>query len=195
MVAPATKPAGLSAIPPQNIGSGLTTEDAARLLRSQPKHYVVARLYARNYLLTEGDQLTVPLLRIKPPQIAYKPQPSQPQGGVVPVGKKIRLHGIVEVGSRDYTLRAPEVLPSSADGTQIMPFVARRTASGTLDPQRVYVEAIVTEHTKSKMETLLKKKRRKNYQRTIKSKHDWTRLRITKIEVTMPGGAIAQRSV
>jgi large subunit ribosomal protein L21 len=36
----------------------------------------------------------------------------------------------------------------------------------------------VLEHTKSPMERLLKKKRRKGYEKTIEHKQGWTRLRV-----------------
>jgi large subunit ribosomal protein L21 len=39
-------------------------------------------------------------------------------------------------------------------------------------------ELTVLEHTRSPMEVMLKKKRRKGYQRTIRSKQGWTRLRV-----------------
>lgn len=72
------------------------------------------------------------------------------------VGDVLALQDIHEVGSRDYTLRGDPLIP----------------------PSSVRVEATVVEHTKGKMEVVFKKKRRKGYQKTIKNKHPYTRLRI-----------------
>ncbi|KAG1876708.1 ribosomal protein L21-like protein [Suillus subalutaceus] len=82
----------------------------------------------------------------------------------VRVGDVLALQDIHEVGSRDYTLRGDPVI----------------------SPSRVKVEATVVEHTKGKMEVVFKKKRRKGYQKTIKNKHPYTRLRIGSIEFPEP---------
>lgn len=65
------------------------------LLRSQPSHYISALLLGRRYLLTPNDVVTVPKLK------------------GVKVGDTIALTRIYEVGSRDYTLRAPPPNPTS----------------------------------------------------------------------------------
>ncbi|KAI6107423.1 ribosomal protein L21-like protein [Pisolithus croceorrhizus] len=78
----------------------------------------------------------------------------------VDVGDVLVLKDIHEVGSRDYTLRGDPLIP----------------------PGRVKVEATVVEHTKGAMEVVFKKKRRKGYQKTIKNKHPYTRLRIGPIQ-------------
>ncbi|KAI6023958.1 hypothetical protein PISMIDRAFT_679709 [Pisolithus microcarpus 441] len=78
----------------------------------------------------------------------------------VDVGDVLVLKDIHEVGSRDYTLRGEPLIP----------------------PGRVKVEATVVEHTKGAMEVVFKKKRRKGYQKTIKNKHPYTRLRIGPIQ-------------
>lgn len=79
----------------------------------------------------------------------------------VKVGDVLLLDKIHELGSRDYTLRGDPVIP----------------------PERVKVDATVIEHTKGSLETKFKKKRRKGYQKTIKSKHPYTRLRVGSIEI------------
>ncbi|KAJ3525296.1 hypothetical protein NMY22_g10635 [Coprinellus aureogranulatus] len=66
-----------------------------------------------------------------------------------------------ELGSRDYTVRG----------------------NPTISPEKVQVQATVIEHTKGSMETKFKKKRRKGYQKTIKHKHPFTRLRIGDIVI------------
>ncbi|KAI0080142.1 hypothetical protein K474DRAFT_1682756 [Panus rudis PR-1116 ss-1] len=79
----------------------------------------------------------------------------------VNVGDTLALSEIHEVGSREYTIRGNPVIP----------------------PETVKVEATVVEHTKGKMEVIFKKKRRKGYQKTIKHKQTYTRLRIGPIDV------------
>jgi large subunit ribosomal protein L21 len=49
----------------------------------------------------------------------------------------------------------------------------------------VRVTATVLEHTKGPMLEIFKKKRRKGYEKTIKHKQTYTRLRIGNIEVTL----------
>lgn len=79
----------------------------------------------------------------------------------VQLGDVLTLSEIHEVGSREFTLRGSPVVPA----------------------EKVKVEATVIEHTKGKMEVIFKKKRRKGYQKTIKHKQNYTRLRIGAIEI------------
>ncbi|KAM6497037.1 Ribosomal protein L21-like protein, partial [Amanita muscaria] len=81
----------------------------------------------------------------------------------VNVGDVLVLDHIHELGSRDYTLRGDPLVPSS----------------------RVKVDATVIEHTMGAMEVKFKKKRRKGYQKTIKRKHPYTRLRVGNIEIPL----------
>lgn len=78
----------------------LENTSALALLASQPSHYISALLLGRRYLLTPRDILTVPKMK-----------------GVVP-GDRIELTRILEVGSRDYTLRAMPTMPSKAVKTK-----------------------------------------------------------------------------
>ncbi|GJJ11301.1 hypothetical protein Clacol_005533 [Clathrus columnatus] len=78
----------------------------------------------------------------------------------VSVGDIIRLSQIHELGSRDYTLRGTPTIPS----------------------ETVKINATVVEHTKGPMEVIIKKKRRKGYQKHIRHKQGYTRLRIGPIE-------------
>lgn len=80
----------------------------------------------------------------------------------VRVGDILHLRDIHEIGSREYTLRGDPLIPRN----------------------NVKVEATVIEHTKGKMEVVFKKKRRKGYQKTIKNKHPYTRLRVGAIQFT-----------
>ncbi|CAL1714840.1 unnamed protein product [Somion occarium] len=79
----------------------------------------------------------------------------------VNVGDVLSLSEIHEVGSREFTIRGNPIIP----------------------PENVKVQATVVEHTKGRMEVIFKKKRRKGYQRTIKHKQTYTRLRIGPIDV------------
>jgi len=79
----------------------------------------------------------------------------------VGVGDVLSLSAIQELGSRQYTLRGDPVLPH-----------------GTVN-----VTATVVEHTKGRMEKIVKTKRRKGYRKTIEHKQTYTRLRIGPIEI------------
>ncbi|KAG9010667.1 hypothetical protein FRB94_010144 [Tulasnella sp. JGI-2019a] len=81
----------------------------------------------------------------------------------VKVGDTLALTDVHELGSREYTLRGDPVI----------------TLNGT-----VTVKATVVEHTKGRMEVIVKKKRRKGYKKTIKHKQTYTRLRIGDITVS-----------
>lgn len=168
---------------------------AISLLKSQPSHYVSALLMGRRYLLTHNDILTVPQLKN------------------VPVGTKIALTRILEVGSRDYTLRAsiPSPSPSihsakaqSLSSLKTAPLITRPvqarnvSTNGGLIPkdfQRhpdslpylsnslVQAELTVVEHTKGEMFQVDKFKRRKGYRRSLRSKLGWTKLRMGEIKL------------
>ncbi|GAA6063125.1 hypothetical protein JCM10212_002328 [Sporobolomyces blumeae] len=174
---------------------------ALSLLKSQPSHYVSALLMGRRYLLTENDILTVPHLKN------------------VPVGTKIALTRILEVGSRDYTLRAnglPRSHPAAtvlsatsqalsanqapianASGRPLVPVSSRQvTVNGVpkdfqrypdslpyLSSEIVEADLIVVEHTKGKMFEVEKFKRRKGYRRHLRSKLEYTKLRMGPIRL------------
>ncbi|KAH6916045.1 ribosomal protein L21-like protein [Coprinopsis sp. MPI-PUGE-AT-0042] len=90
----------------------------------------------------------------------------------VKVGDVLKLDHIEELGSREYTLRGNPTIPAAT----------------------VHVEATVIEHTKGSMESKFKKKRRKGYQKTIKRKHPFTRLRIGDIVIN-PEAVTASPSI
>jgi large subunit ribosomal protein L21 len=129
--------------------ANLPSSSAVELLKSQPSHYVVAQLHQRLYLLTPNDLLTVPRIND------------------LKVGDKIRLSRILEVGSRDFTLKAAAT-----------PKLAERAV---LSDQEVQVYATVEEHTKGKMQRIEKFKRRHRYHRLLKHKGKYTRLRVNEI--------------
>ena len=79
----------------------------------------------------------------------------------VKVGDVLKLSDIHEIGSREFTVRGDPVIPT----------------------EQVRVEPTVVEHTKGKMEVIFKKKRRKGYERTVRHKQTYTRLRIGPIDI------------
>ncbi|KAM0787515.1 hypothetical protein ACM66B_003587 [Microbotryomycetes sp. NB124-2] len=178
--------------------SAETSRSVLGLLASQPSHYITALVLGRRYQLTANDVLTVPHMK-----------------GVKP-GDRIALTRILEVGSRDYTLRAMPstdgATASSSSGAALTSTNARpgSTVNGPLtarlilrdgvprDWQRhpdslpyfqqgeVSCELTVLEHTKGKMFTVEKFKRRKGYRRTLRSKLEFTKLRVGDIVVGGP---------
>lgn len=79
----------------------------------------------------------------------------------VKVGDVLKLDKVRELGSKDYAIKGdPYVNEAFFD-----------------------ITATVIEHPKSKMIKIVKKKRRKNYKRTITHKQTHTVLRISKVDV------------
>ncbi|KPV75461.1 uncharacterized protein RHOBADRAFT_26794 [Rhodotorula graminis WP1] len=153
-----------NALEPQPLPTHSTSSSepsALSLLASQPSHYVVALFMGRRYLLTPGDILTVPKLK------------------GLDVGHTLALTRILEVGSRDYTLRAaqPASHPLATRHPDSLPHLAADTVQCTLT---------VTEHTKGTMFEVDKFKRRKGYRRTLRSKLAFTRLRVGEITLGPP---------
>ncbi|KAI9322453.1 ribosomal protein L21-like protein [Dichotomocladium elegans] len=79
----------------------------------------------------------------------------------VKVGDVVKLDRVRELGSKDYAIKG-------------RPYV---------DEKHFSISATVIEHTKSKLIRIVKKKRRKNYKRTIEHKQTHTVLRINQVEV------------
>lgn len=141
-----------------------STSDALALIKSQSTpstgRYILARLHARTYLLHPRDILTLPTLK-----------PLQAPGSTLSLTK------ILEVGSREYSLRSPAA--QAKELKKGLTWKEKKTAEfATIPPEVVRCELTVLEHTKSPMERLLKKKRRKGYKKTIEHKQGWTRLRV-----------------
>ncbi|BGP39904.1 hypothetical protein JCM10450v2_003878 [Rhodotorula kratochvilovae] len=174
------------------VSSSPSEPSALALLASQPSHYVVALFMGRRYLLTPGDVLTVPKLKN------------------VPVGSRLALTRILEVGSRDYTLRAaqPASHPASVVASAVSARLSANKAPVTLRPpmsravgvdgvpkdwqrhpdslpflaaETVQADVTVLEHTKGTMFEVEKFKRRKGYRRTLRSKLGFTKLRVGEI--------------
>lgn len=123
--------------------------------------------------------------------------------GVKP-GDLIQLTRILEVGSRDYTLRATPTSKSLLDngsvaksGEELVPALAQSSiVAGIprdwqrhpdslpfLDSKVVSANLVVLEHTKGSMFQVEKFKRRKGYRRTLRSKLGFTKLRVGDIKI------------
>jgi large subunit ribosomal protein L21 len=109
------------------------------LLQTQPAHYITAHLHGRPYLLTKGDTLRLPF--------------NMPN---VQPGDVLRLNRATHIGSRDYTLKAPEIVKGNAD-----------------HGKKVFYLLRVEEKTK----------RRQRHVKHVKSKMRYTVLRVSDLEV------------
>lgn len=76
---------------------------------------------------------------------------------------------------RDYAIRSTT---SSSDTEQSHSSRSTEETTLTIPPWIAKCDLTVLEHTKSPLQVTFKKKRRKGYQKTIKAKHGWTRLRV-----------------
>jgi len=170
----------------------IASSEALGMLKSEENHYLVTFLVGKKYRLMVDDQVTVPHIKD------------------LKVGDLIQLTRITEVGSRNFTLRAVgngtvghakrETLPPAAEKTVnfrakklgVSPEEIMRSARTVslkpeiphyLDTDLVHASAIVVEHTRGKMTTVIKKKRRKGYRKTIKNKPYYTKIRLCEIKI------------
>lgn len=185
------------AAPPTLVES---TSSALDLLRSQPNHYIVASIAGRTLLMHPNDLVTLP--RLNDVQVgdvleldrihevgsrdytlrAMDPLDTRSRGAV---GLMRR-----QVGSDSAIVRALQSVGADVDSLKMSSsWAAKLAPSGlahvgaTLDPATVRARAVVVEHTKGRMEHIVKKKRRKGYRKTIKHKQTYTRLRIEGIQL------------
>lgn len=127
------------------------------LLHSQPAHYMTLHIHGRPYLLTKGDTLRLPFLMpdVKP-------------------GDVLRLNRATHIGSRDYTLKAPEALKGTADHSKKVFYLDER-----LFTVRARVVGIETEPMRVEEKT----KRRQRHTKHVFSKMRFTVLKISELEV------------
>ncbi|TGZ84288.1 hypothetical protein EX30DRAFT_338821 [Ascodesmis nigricans] len=114
------------------------------LLRAQPQHYATIHIQGFPFLVTAGDQVTLPF-RLKD----------------VTVGDQLRITHVSVLGSRDYTLKG----------------------APWIDEKLFEVRATVIEETSEPMRIKKKKKQRTRRTKTVKSKHFYTVLRVSQIDV------------
>ncbi|CAI6286223.1 unnamed protein product [Periconia digitata] len=128
------------------------------LLHSQPSHYASIHIHGHPYLLTAGDTLRLPFLMpdVKP-------------------GDILRLNRATHIGSRDYTLKAPELIKGNADHGKKMFYLDER-----LFTCRARVVGVESEPLRIEEKT----KRRQRHVKHVRSKHKYTVLKISELEVT-----------
>ncbi|GME22236.1 putative aconitate hydratase protein [Neofusicoccum parvum] len=131
------------------------------LLQAQKPHYITAHIHAKPYLLTAGDTLRLPFLMpdVKP-------------------GDVLRLNCATILGSRDFTLRAP----APVKGTRERP----GTIMQYLDDRLFVCRATVVGTESEPMRVKEKTKRRNRHIKHVKSKHRYTVLKISELEVKTP---------
>jgi len=127
------------------------------LLQSQPAHYITAHLHGRPYLLTRGDTLRLPF------QMPH-----------VRPGDVLRLNRATHIGSRDYTLKAPEPVKGNADRGKKVFYLDER-----LFTCRARVVGVETEPLRVEEKT----KRRRRHVKHVMSKQYFTILKISDLEV------------
>lgn len=138
-------------------GISSSIEKLLPLLRSQPDHYMTIHIHGRPYLITKGDTIRLPFLmpNVKP-------------------GDVLRLNRATHIGSRDYTLKAPGVQKGTADAVKKVfylddkLFVCRATVVG-IESEPLRIEE--------------KTKRRQRHVKHVKSKHRYTVITISELEV------------
>ncbi|KAH7086907.1 hypothetical protein FB567DRAFT_54990 [Paraphoma chrysanthemicola] len=127
------------------------------LLHAQPSHYVTAHIHGHPYLLTKGDTLRLPFLmpHVRP-------------------GDVLRLNRATHIGSRDYTLKAPELIKGNADhGKKVF----------YLDERMFVCRARVVGIESEPMRVEEKTKRRQRHVKHVRSKMRFTVLRVSDLEV------------
>ncbi|KAJ4325174.1 hypothetical protein N0V94_000888 [Neodidymelliopsis sp. IMI 364377] len=127
------------------------------LLHAQPAHYMTLHIHGRPYLVTKGDTLRLPFLmpHVKP-------------------GDVLRLNRATHLGSRDYTLKAPEPLKGTADHAKKTFYLDER-----LFTVRARVVGIETEPMRVEEKT----KRRQRHTKHVYSKMRFTVLKISELDV------------
>lgn len=171
------------------------------LLRAQGAHYITAHIYAKQYLLTQGDTVRLPF-NMK---------------GVEP-GDVIRLDKATNLGSRDYTLKAAvqtpklksptmettEVLdpttgslathsrvmpegslasgPNAVEAPHFIPHIAKGKHQ-YLDDRLFVCRAVVMGVESEPLRILHKTKRRNRKVKNVKSKHRYTILKIKELRL------------
>ncbi|PVH98135.1 hypothetical protein DM02DRAFT_616006 [Periconia macrospinosa] len=154
---PASKPAPNSR---EDIISQHLTPSIRQLLpylHSQPNHYASIHIHGRPYLITAGDTVRLPFLMpdVKP-------------------GDVLRLTRATHIGSRDYTLKAPETIKGTADHGKKVFYLDER-----LFTCRARVVGVESEPMRIEEKT----KRRQRHVKHVRSKHKYTVLKISELEV------------
>ncbi|KAF2869251.1 hypothetical protein BDV95DRAFT_576906 [Massariosphaeria phaeospora] len=127
------------------------------LLHSQSAHYLTIHIHGRPYLVTQGDTVRLPFL-----------MPDAKPGDI------LRLNRVTHIGSRDYTLKAPEAEKGTRDhGKRVF----------YLDERLFVCRAAVVGIESEPMRVMEKTKRRQRHVKHVKSILKYTVLRISEVEV------------
>ena len=179
---PGNRPKNGPVVPPTIVRSKYTPEpptssiastSAIKLLRSQPSHYALIELHGRRLLVTPNDLVTVPRMKD------------------VRAGDVIQLTRILEVGSRDYTLRAPFV-PRVRDPKRYrMGASVERAVLPSEGDEGVQLKAVVVEHTSGPMEKRIKHTMGSKHVIRLETRERYTRLRIGPVHLA-PGSSVVR---
>lgn len=149
-------------------------ESPASLLNSiarlslQPKHYAKVHIHDKAYIVTKGDVIHLPV-HLKNTNL----------------GDTLTLNRVSALGSRDYTLRSTPTHPPAqmnVDGTPKTK-VSPKVPVSFVDPALFDIRATVIEHTKQPMQFTIKKKRRNRHAKLVKSKQNYTVLRVSALDI------------
>ncbi|GAM90911.1 hypothetical protein ANO11243_089570 [Dothideomycetidae sp. 11243] len=144
---------------------GITSSEPSPTIQptTHTKIYITAHIHAHGFLVTQGDTIRLPfLLR-----------------GVEP-GDVLRLNRAVNLGSRDFTLRAPAKERRGKSDTAATEVVEESVPAKT--PLFV-CRAVVMGVEAEPMRVLEKTKRRQRHVKHVKSKHKYTVLKIKELRV------------
>ncbi|KAF1975237.1 54S ribosomal protein L49, mitochondrial precursor [Bimuria novae-zelandiae CBS 107.79] len=160
---PNSAPAPAPSTPPnarKDVVSTLITPSIRQmlpLLHSQPAHYITAHIHGRPYLVTQGDSIRLPFLMSH-----------------VKAGDVLRLNRATHIGSRDYTLKAPEAIKGNADHGKIVHY---------LDERLFTCRATVIGEEMEPVRVMEKTKRRRRHVKHVYSQHKYTVLRVGEVQV------------
>lgn len=161
------------------------------LLRSQAPHYITVHIHGNPYLVTQGDSVRLPFYM-------HDVEP----------GDVLRLDRAINLGSRDFTLKAPAppakrksatmassptVDPAhtalehqSSSAPSVVPHYIPHLAKDRysyIDPRLFVCRAVVTGVESEPMRIKEKTKRRQRHIRKVKSKHRYTIIKIKELRI------------
>ena len=163
-----------------------SVKDLLPLLRAQGQVYVAAHIHGKAYILTRGDTLRLPF---RMPDVE--------------VGDTLRLNCALYLGSRDFTLKPAAAKPafsgqtldvevdtveqpSAATDDSPAPHFIPHLAQGKyqyLDERLFLCRALVIGVESEPLRILEKTKRRQRHVKHVKSKHRYTILKISDLQV------------
>ncbi|CAO1631464.1 unnamed protein product [Sympodiomycopsis kandeliae] len=187
-----------------------STPSALALLKSQPSHYIVASLVGKTFTLSPRDVFTIPrlrdvevgdvlelerihevgsrdyTLRAQDPMSTRRSGPVAAMRRAVGQGPDSRLAASIASTAPQQSSTTGEVesplRESKSWATRLHPSGLAHVGA-VLPSSTVRARAVVVEHTKGALETIVKKKRRKGYKKTIKHKQTYTRVRLEDIKL------------